>query len=361
MQEIKVRLGTRSYPIVVGAGALNGLGRWLRKTGVSGDAVVITNPLVRRLHGKKLVLALNKAGCSVKMFEVVDSERSKSVKVAFSLIEKIARYGADKKVFVVAFGGGVIGDLAGFVASSYKRGVPFIQVPTTLLAQVDSSIGGKVGVDLPSGKNLVGDFYQPKLVLADVKLLSSLSERQVRNGLAEVVKYGVIADKDLFVFLEDNFLKLLRNDSLAMAQVVMRCAKIKADVVSRDEREAKGLRTVLNFGHTVGHAVEAASNYRIHHGEAVAVGMRVACEISRRLKLMSALEAVRLETLLIALGLAQNIKGIAPDKILRTMRFDKKFRGKRNRFVLACAIGKVIVREGVPPAVIQRSLREFLA
>jgi 3-dehydroquinate synthase len=361
MKEIRVRLGSRSYPIVVGVGNLTSLGLWLKRTGVKGDAVVVTNPLVRRLHGKDLFKALKKAGCSVKVFEVADSERSKSVSVAFRLVEKLARYGADKNVFVVAFGGGVIGDLAGFVASSYKRGVPFIQVPTTLLAQVDSSIGGKVGVDLPSGKNLVGDFYQPKLVLADVKFLASLSERQVKNGLAEVVKYGVIADKNLFDFLEMNFLKLLRNDSLAMAKVVAHCAKIKADVVSRDEREVKGLRTILNFGHTVGHAVEAASNYRLHHGEAVAVGMRVACEISRRLKLMSALEAARVETLLMALGLAESIKGIASDKILRAMRFDKKFKGKKNRFVLVRSIGKVIVREGVPPAVIQRSLHDFLA
>jgi 3-dehydroquinate synthase len=308
-----------------------------------------------------LFRALKQGGCSVKVFEVADSERSKSVKVAFSLVEKIARYGADKKVFVVAFGGGVIGDLAGFVASSYKRGVPFVQVPTTLLAQVDSAIGGKVGVDLPSGKNLVGDFYQPKLVLADVKLLSSLSERQVRNGLAEVVKYGVIADKTLFAYIEMNFEKLLKNDLGAMAKVVTRCATIKAAVVSKDERETKGLRTILNFGHTIGHAVEAASNYRIHHGEAVALGMRVACEISRRLKLMSALEAARLETLLTALGFSESITGIAPAKILHAMRFDKKFKGKKNRFVLARSIGKVIVRESVPPSVVEKSIESFLA
>jgi 3-dehydroquinate synthase len=361
MKEIRVRLGARSYSIVVGSGNLRTLASWLRRSGVGGDAVVVTNPLIRRLHGQKLFRALKQGGCSVKVFEVADSERSKSVKVAFSLVEKIARYGADKKVFVVAFGGGVIGDLAGFVASSYKRGVPFVQVPTTLLAQVDSAIGGKVGVDLPSGKNLVGDFYQPKLVLADVKLLSSLSERQVRNGLAEVVKYGVIADTTLFAYIEKNFEKLLKNDPGAMAKVVTRCATIKAAVVSKDERETKGLRTILNFGHTIGHAVEAASNYRIHHGEAVALGMRVACEISRRLKLMSALEAARLETLLTALGFSESITGIAPAKILHAMRFDKKFKGKKNRFVLARSIGKVIVRESVPPSVVEKSIESFLA
>jgi len=360
MKQIKVRLGDRSYPIVVGSGNLCALASWLRRTGVSGDAVVVTNPLIRRLHGPKLLKALKQVGCSVKVFEIADSERSKSVKVAFSLVEKIARYGADKKVFVVAFGGGVIGDLAGYVASSYKRGVPFVQVPTTLLAQVDSAIGGKVGVDLPSGKNLVGDFYQPKLVLTDVTLLSSLSERQVRNGLAEAVKYGVIADKTLFAYIEKNFEKLLRNDPVAMAKVVARCAAIKAAVVSKDEQETRGLRTILNFGHTVGHAVEAASHYRLHHGEAVALGMRVACEISRRLKLMSALEAARLGTLLTALGFPESLAGTSLAKILHAMRFDKKFKGKKNRFVLARSVGKVIIREGVPPAVIKRSIESFL-
>jgi 3-dehydroquinate synthase len=179
--------------------------------------------------------------------------------------------------------------------------------------------------------------------------------------LAEVVKYGVIADKTLFAYIEKNFEKLLKNDPGAMAKVVTRCATIKAAVVSKDERETKGLRTILNFGHTIGHAVEAASNYRIHHGEAVALGMRVACEISRRLKLMSALEAARLETLLTALGFSESITGIAPAKILHAMRFDKKFKGKKNRFVLARSIGKVIVRESVPPSVVEKSIESFLA
>ncbi len=360
MKEIKVKLAERSYSIVVGAGLLSRLHVYLAKAGLCGDAVVVTNPLVRRLHGAKVTAALKRAGVSVKVFEIEDSERSKSVKVAFDLLEKIARYGADRKVFIVALGGGVIGDLAGFVAASYKRGVPFVQMPTTLLAQIDSSIGGKTGVDLPAGKNLVGAFYQPRLVFVDVSFLVTLSERQIRNGLAEAVKYGVIKDRSLFDLIEKDFEKLLKNDPVSMARLVARCAAIKADIVSKDERETKGLRMILNFGHTLGHAIEAASGYRYHHGEAVALGMRAACEISVRLKLMPALEAARVGILLSAIGLPGTIEGVSAAGILKAMTFDKKFSGKKNRFVLARKIGSVVLRDAVPMSVISASIHSFL-
>ncbi len=362
MKEIKVRLGANSYSIVVGAGILPVLPRRLKALGLGRDAVVITNPLVNRLHGKALGAALKGGGCSVKFFEVEDAERSKSAGVAAALVGRIARYAADKKPVIVALGGGVIGDLAGFVAAVYKRGVPFVQVPTTLLAQVDSAIGGKVAVDLPEGKNLLGAFYQPRLVLADVALLATLSERQVRNGLAEVIKYGVIKDPALFAFVEKEHVRLLQNDIAAMTRVVLTSAAIKARVVEQDERETRGVRTVLNFGHTLGHAIETAAGYeRYQHGEAVALGMRAACGLSSALKVMTPLEAVRVETLLTAAGLPARLEGVSPERVLAVMKFDKKFSGKKNRFVLAAGIGRTVIREGIPPALIRRELFRMAA
>ncbi len=362
MQQIPVRLKTSSYSIVVGSGVALSLAFQIKKLGVGTDAVIITNPVVKKCCGGAVTKALLKGGFTVKVFEVEDSEKSKSVKIAFDLVEKIARYGADKKIVVIALGGGVVGDLAGFVASVYKRGVPFIQVPTTLLAQVDSSIGGKVAVDLPAGKNLVGAFYQPRLVVADTAFLSTLSSRQIRNGLAEAVKYGVIKDPKLFTFIERHFDKLLARDAAALAFVVARCATIKAKIVSIDEKETKGIRTILNFGHTIGHAVETAAGYdRYQHGEAVALGMRAACAISVRLKLMKPLDAVRVETLLSAIGLPECIEGVGIAKILKVMQFDKKFVGKKNRFVLARGIGAVVVREGVPALFISKVIKDLLA
>ncbi|MBF0593807.1 MAG: 3-dehydroquinate synthase [Candidatus Omnitrophica bacterium] len=361
MKQITVQLKEHSYPIVVGDGVLPLLPEFLKKLNLGPDAVVITNPLVNRLHGGALSAAMHKAGFSVKFFEVEDSERSKSAGVAFDLVGKVAEYAADKKPVIIAFGGGVVGDLAGFVAAVYKRGIPFVQVPTTLLAQVDSSIGGKVAVDLPQGKNLAGAFYQPKLVLADASLLLTLSERQLRNGLAEVVKYGVIKDAKLFSFLEKNYAGLVSGDLAALSHVVLTSAAIKARVVELDEKETRGLRTILNFGHTIGHAVETACGYEnYYHGEAVALGMRAACAISCQLNLMKPLEAVRVETLLSAIGLPENVEGVSEAAILKAMKFDKKFAGSKNRFVLCTSIGKVLVKEAVSLSTITKALRLIL-
>jgi 3-dehydroquinate synthase len=322
--------------------------------------VVVTNALIDRLHGVALKRALLRAGFTVKVFKVKDSERAKSMSVAVRLIGEIVRYSAGRKVTVVAFGGGVVGDLAGFVAAVIKRGVPFVQVPTTLLAQIDSAIGGKVAVDLPAGKNLVGAFYQPKLVLSDVSLLKTLSERQIRNGLAEAIKYGVIRDEVLFTFIEMNYRALLARDPEVLELMVLRCAAIKAAVVSKDEKETKGLRTILNFGHTVGHAIESAASYeKYHHGEAIALGMRVAALISCRLKLLKPLDDARLNCLLNAVGLPEVIKGVALTKLLKSLSFDKKFSGKTNRWVLARGIGAVVIREGVPDSLILSALKTF--
>ena len=349
MKTVRVELKENPYSIVVGHGILEGLPGAVKKLDIGMDAVIITNPLIGKLYSRRLVAALAKSGFSVKVFEVADSERSKSMAVAAPLIGAVARYAADKKPFVVALGGGVVGDLAGFVAAVYKRGIPFVQVPTTLLAQIDSAIGGKVAVDLPEGKNLVGAFYQPRLVWSDVALLASLSDRQVRNGLAEAVKYGVISDLRLFAFLEKNSEFLLERDEKALTRVVLDCSAIKAAVVVQDEKETSGIRTVLNFGHTVGHAIEAACGYgKYHHGEGVALGMRAACRMSVATKLLSARDAVRIEMLLSQLGLPEHWEGARLEKVLAAMKFDKKFAGKKNRFVFAKAIGHAVVVECVP-------------
>ncbi len=353
MVSVNVKLNENTYPIMVGHGTLERLPGAVRKLKIGTDAVVITNPLVHKLYGKKLAAAFVKAGFTVKVLEVPDSERSKSLEVVGHLLSAMTRYAADKKPFIVALGGGVVGDLAGFVAAIYRRGIPFVQVPTTLLAQIDSAIGGKVAVDLPEGKNLVGAFYQPRLVWSDVALLTSLSDRQLRNGLAEAVKYGVISDPALFEFLEKNAGQVLARDKKALTHVVLACAAIKAGIVTQDEKETKGIRTLLNFGHTLGHAIEAACGYEAyHHGEAVALGMRAACRIALAAGIFSARDALRVEMLLSAIGLPQTVKGTTLPRIMAAMAFDKKFAGKKNRFVLVKGIGDAVVAQGVPEALV---------
>jgi 3-dehydroquinate synthase len=260
---------------------------------------------------------------------------------------------------VIAFGGGVIGDLAGFVASIYKRGIPYIQVPTTLLAQVDSSIGGKTAVDLAEAKNMVGAFYQPRLVLSDIGLLATLDLRQARAGLAEVIKYGLIKDKKLFHYLEKNYDKIIRRQQGALEFVVWRSSYIKARIVGQDEKEEKGLRTILNFGHTLGHALEAAGGYRrYNHGEAVAIGILLACALSRRLLLLDSSSCIRVEDLIKAVGLPVRIKNIPLNKIISAHYRDKKFIGARNRFVLLGGIGRAVVKQNIPLAAIKAVLKE---
>jgi len=361
MYSVKVNLKDNAYDIMIGQKCLDGLGTALKPLALGPDAVVITNPVVKRLHGKTLIKGLKGAGFSVKVFEVPDGEKSKSFRQAFRLIQDIAAYDVGRQVFVVAFGGGVIGDLAGYVAAAYKRGVPFVQVPTTFLAQVDSSIGGKVAVDLPVGKNLVGAFYQPRLVYSDVSLLSTLSPRQMRNGLSEAVKYGIICDRPLFNFIEQKASKLLARDPNALREVVHGCSAIKARVVASDEKETKGLRTILNFGHTVGHAIEAASSFKGYcHGEAVAVGMRIAAHISRQLKLTAKDNVARVNEVISALGLPEKAAKVSLSAILKYMKHDKKFKGKTNRFVLMTGIGSVKVVEGVSETVIRKAVQAHL-
>jgi 3-dehydroquinate synthase len=360
MKTVNVRLKENSYKIMIGSGITAQLPSAIASLKVGRDAVIITDKSVAKLHGRRVEAVLKAKGFTAKTFAVSAGEKSKSASVAMRLIEQIAQYDVDKKIFIIALGGGVVGDLAGFVAAVYKRGIPYIQMPTTLLAQIDSAIGGKVAIDLSVGKNLTGAFYQPRLVFSDVKFLTTLDKRQIQNGLAEAVKYGVILDAKLFAYLEKNCAKFLSLNPAVLAQVVLDCSLIKAEVVSKDERETKGLRMILNFGHTLGHAVENAGQYnQYHHGEAVALGMRMAAFISCRRGMLPLEDHQRINALLSKIGLPELVKGVSHAKILNAMRHDKKFIAGKNRFVLARRIGKVSVMTGIPLPQIQEAISAY--
>jgi 3-dehydroquinate synthase len=359
MKKVRVNLGERSYPVIIGRNVLPKLKGMLKELNPGKVAVVITNSTINHLYGRGLRKALKGAASEVYFEEVPDSEKSKSESECIRLIEKIAGLDKGKGVFIIAFGGGVIGDLAGFVASIYKRGVPYIQVPTTLLAQVDSSIGGKVAIDLPCGKNLIGSFYQPRLVLSDVEFLGSLSSKQLSSALAEIIKYAVISDPQLFQFLEKNLEQIMKLKKEKLRYVIEACSRIKAGIVEQDETDAKDKRIILNFGHTTAHALEAACAYSSDcpHGYAVALGMLVACRMARDLKLISAENERRIEALIARAGLPVKISGLVLEAILSAQAFDKKFRGGKNRFILPRRIGRVVVKENISRKIIVKALK----
>ena len=359
---ISVKTQNNSYAIAIGHGILEKLPQHIKGLGLGKNAVVISHASIERLYGAQLSSALKKAGYTVKFLNVPEGEKSKSPSCAMRLLKQISAYDVDKNIFIIALGGGVVGDLAGFVAAIYKRGVPYVQVPTTLLAQIDSSIGGKTAIDLETGKNMVGAFYQPVLVLADTRVLKSLKPRQIRNGLAEAIKYGVIGDAKLFAYIEANHQKFLKGEIEVLNFIVRRCAAIKAAIVSKDEKETKGLRTVLNFGHTVGHAVEAASRYaQYHHGESVGLGMRVAARaFLPGMGLLAAHQEARINQLITSVGLPEKIAGVRLAKILDLMKHDKKFTAGHNRFVLVPKIGQAVVVRDIPANLITQAIQTYL-
>jgi 3-dehydroquinate synthase len=359
MKIIRVNLKNNPYNIIVGRGIINAFGRHIAGLNIGNDAYIITNASVKNMHGEKLAGALKKRGFSVRFKLVPDTERSKSLSTAWEVLKDLSRYAKKRRIFVVAFGGGVVGDLAGFVASIYKRGVPYVQVPTTLLAQVDSSIGGKTAVDLPEGKNLAGTFYQPCLVFTDTALLKTLPLRQMQNGMAEIIKYAVIKDAGLFKYLEHGYPDALSYNEHALNFIVSRCASIKAKIVAEDEKETKGIRTILNFGHTIGHAIEAAGGYGLYsHGQAIALGMLVAGNISNKLGLVSEEDFSRIESLIKKSGLPERIRKISVGAIIKAYYHDKKFIGPRNRFVLINGIGRATIRQNLPLALIRGILKK---
>jgi 3-dehydroquinate synthase len=359
---VEVQLRERGYPILIGPGLLDSLGQECRKLELGNRCAVISDGKVAARYGKRAIASLRGAGFEPELIAVAGGEPAKSLKVAQSCYDALAKHRLERKSFVIALGGGVVGDLAGFVAATYLRGIPFVQVPTTLLAQVDSSVGGKVGVNLKSGKNLVGAFHQPRLVLCDLDTLRSLPAREFRAGLAEVIKYGIIYDAALFERLESDLPRLIKMDRELLLDVVVRCCEIKAEVVAQDETES-GLRQILNFGHTIGHAIEAISGYgKYLHGEAIAVGQVAAARLSTKLLNCPAEHSERVRTLFERTGLPTKIR-LAPGqmkRLLAAMRLDKKVSGGEIRFVLMERIGKLRWGEKVPAEMIEETLRLLL-
>jgi 3-dehydroquinate synthase len=341
---IRVALGQRSYDIEIGRGNVDRLAVFIGEHHRFSRAVVITDTNVVSLHAAEVVRRLNAAGLPADVLSVPAGEASKCVAEADRLWNELARLGADRKTVVVAVGGGVIGDLAGFVAASYARGLALIQVPTTLLAQVDSSVGGKVGVNLPAAKNMVGAFWQPAGVLIDLDVLRTLPEREYRSGLAEVVKYGVILDADFFAFLEQNAVALNARDPAALEHAVAQSCRLKAQVVEQDEREESDLRAILNYGHTFCHAIETVAGYgQFLHGEAVAIGMIAASRLAESLGRIGHEVTRRQAELLVRLGLAIEPPELDVEQLLAAMQRDKKAERGRLRFVLPRRLGQVEV------------------
>jgi len=354
MRTVRVDLGERSYDITIERGLLRQIGPMMKALGFKGMAAVVTNPKVCGLYGAVVTKSLEEAGLRPVVITVPDGEEYKSLEEVSKVFDALIAGRFERSTPIVALGGGVIGDLAGFVAATYLRGVPFVQVPTTLLSQVDSSVGGKTGVNHPRGKNLIGAFYQPKAVLIDPDVLKTLEDRELRAGLAEVVKYGVIRDPSFFAFLEENAGALLAQEDEIITAIEKSCL-IKAEVVGKDEKE-EGLRAILNFGHTFGHAIEALSGYgTFRHGEAVAIGMSMAAHLSGLLGDEGGC-AKRIDALLERLGLPRVPPSLGAGEIIEAMKLDKKVTGGRIRFVLASRLGSVFLKE-----VDEEALREFLS
>jgi 3-dehydroquinate synthase len=345
MHAVKVGLEERSYEILIGA-KLEKLGEEMLKLRFGKKTAVVTNPTVNRLYGQRVLKTLTAADFRAMPVEIPDGEQYKTLDWANAVFTALLINTFDRRSPLVALGGGVIGDLTGFAAACYMRGVPFVQVPTTLLAMVDSSVGGKTGVNHSLGKNMIGAFYQPRLVLMDLDALKTLPKEELLSGMAEVIKYGVIWDRELFDFLEKNREKILNLEEGPLGHIIRRSCEIKADVVSKDEREG-GLRAILNFGHTVGHAVETLSDYTSRHGEAVAIGMVYAAKLAHRTGLCDARVPERIEKLINAYGLPTSLSAMkqrpAVTRFMDMIQVDKKAEAGKVRFVLPKKIGEVVI------------------
>jgi 3-dehydroquinate synthase len=363
MRTVAVHLGSRSYDVQIAAGLLDELGPRAR-TALSlnaRQAVVISNPTVDSEYGDRVSGSLARADFRIHRFSIGDGERYKSLRSAETLFEFLIERRLERSDVIVALGGGVVGDLAGFVAATFLRGIRLIQVPTTLLAQIDSSVGGKTGVNHRLGKNLIGAFHQPSLVAIDPDVLRTLPPRQLQAGLYEALKYGVISDRRLFFRVARNVEALKKLDSAQLEHLIARCCSIKASVVRADEREG-GLRRILNFGHTVGHALEAVSHYRrFLHGEAVGLGMRAASLIAERLELLASGDREMIEAAIDGIGRRPTANTLALDDIMSAMHRDKKVEAGRTAFVLPVEIGKVVIRTNVPPQVVKAALKRAFA
>ena len=360
MHTIEVQLAGGGYDILVGRGLAADLSALVPSDAEPSRILIVSNPSVDSLYGDTLREALEPMECEVLTEVVPEGEEWKTLETVERLYDRMVEARLDRKSLMVVLGGGVVGDLAGFAAATYMRGIPFVQVPTTLLAQVDSSVGGKVGVDHPLGKNLIGAFYQPIRVCIDPDMLASLPEEQLRNGMAEVIKYGIIADESLFALLERHSESLPELDDAVLEDVIRRCCQIKARVVQQDEHETTGLRAILNYGHTIGHAVESVTRYtRFSHGEAVSIGMVAAAKMATAMELITPEVEARQKALLKSAGLPIGISGIEPGHIIEAMLTDKKAVGGQARFIVPLAIGQVVVKDNVPPDIVEQALHEL--
>jgi 3-dehydroquinate synthase len=345
VETVRVALAERSYNIFVGGGIIAQLGEFCRGAGLNGVAAVITNPLVASLYLAPVKDSLEGAGYRVVIVTIPDGEEYKNSDSLHHIYDGLILSGLDRGSFIVALGGGVIGDLAGFAAATFLRGIPFVQVPTTLLAQVDSSVGGKTGINHRLGKNLIGAFYQPAVVVADLDTLDTLPEREFLCGVAESLKYGVVLDRDLFAYLAESVESVQLRDKLTLQHIVAAACRIKAAVVASDERES-GLRAVLNFGHTIGHAVETLSGYgTVKHGEAVAIGMAQAARLSCRRGLSTASELEQVITLIQSFGLATELPAFSVDEFEAIISHDKKMSGDGINFILNRGIGAFVIEK----------------
>lgn len=354
LKTIKVNLKTkenRSYSVIIGKGMLNNVGRDVKKLKIGKNIFIITDSIVEKLYAKQIINSFKKAGFKdIGLTTIPSGEESKSFRNFIKIQAKLYDFDThqDKKVIIVALGGGVVGDLGGFVAATYKRGVSYIQIPTTLLGQVDCGLGGKTAINFKEAKNSIGAFWQPKLVCMDINVLKTLSQRELKSGLAEVIKYGIIKDLNLFKYLEKNIKDILNYSISSFEHVIPICVKIKSSITSLDERDEKDIRIILNYGHTAGHAIESATNYKFYkHGEAIAIGMIIAAEIALELKLFKIKDLLRIENLIKKAGLPIRMKEVPLDSIIESIKRDKKFVGGTNKFVLPVEIGKCKVVKNI--------------
>jgi len=348
MEKIRVELAERSYNIYIGRDTLDGIGERLRLFDLSPKIAMVSNPTVFSLYGDRVTDTVRKAGFDLLTITIPDGEEFKDLIRVEHIYDELLRYKLDRSSALIALGGGVIGDITGFAASTYMRGISSIQIPTTLLAQVDSSVGGKTGVNHKLGKNMIGTFWQPGIVWIDTETLKTLPERELLAGLAEVIKYGIIRDEELFTFLEDNRDKILNLNSDAVTHIIKRSCEIKAEVVSKDERES-GLRAILNYGHNIGHAVETVTGYtRFLHGEAVAIGMCLEAKLSQILGVIDKEDVRRIKALIDSYGLPSGTpEDININALLSSMKLDKKAVAGALKFILPEKIGKVRIQKEV--------------
>ncbi|MEA1993440.1 MAG: 3-dehydroquinate synthase [Euryarchaeota archaeon] len=345
------------YEVLIGSGLISSAGPRLKAVGGSSMAVIITNTTVNELYGLPIKKSLLNEDFETVVLEIPDTEKSKSITIVSNLYDELVRYKIERTTPIIALGGGVVGDVAGFVAATFLRGLPFVQIPTTLIAQVDSSIGGKTGVNHGGVKNMVGAFKDPVFVLTDPTVLNTLPQEEVRNGAAEIIKYAAIADRSLFALLEKRMNDLFDLCS-PLERVVERCCMIKAGIVQQDRKE-QGLRMILNYGHTVGHSVEAVKNFEISHGEAVSIGMCAAARIAHKMGIFNLKEVKRQEKLIDQAGLPTKLPDIDIDSLLQTMHHDKKVQNSRIHFVLPKKIGSAVVRNDVPEKILEETLEDL--